>query len=550
MSAFRTLFMMQLKEKTLRGSSRSAGRTALRIIFAVVGFAAVMAIAYLVFFLCSYLRLFSALGTIPPSVMSFIFFVMLVFTLITATVSLCRTLFQSADNQMLITFPVSPSTIYMSKICVSFVQEARRTFYFMIPIFFAYGVISAMPWYGYFWVFAMFMIFTAFVVMVSGFLALPVHYIAVFFKKFKAVGYVLGVILLAAVVVFVVWLIGLIPEDLNLIASWSDISQYLRKFLDWFYDHFYFCYAFVSFMCGKAVGITYSFISELTYIVLLVIIGSTAVFAAVNYVVSRYAYAKIAGREFEFNKKQTKKERKNRRRGALASNLRYDGKRTLMQGNLLTSLIAVVIIAPVSILLLNALFAAIDKRLLGDYLAVSFNVLIILLFATSSNVWVSAIYSRDGDALALYKTRPKKAFRALAGRLDASVISTILVVVPATVIFFTQVSFGAWDAAAIMVTLLSVTFGHLLWSAEMDYMNPKPQIYQTSGNAGINPNEIKSIALSFVLSIATMGIFIFFLMDGAKYAYLKILIFALVFIAYRVIAFKFKSRRLYEGGES
>ncbi|MCD8205211.1 MAG: hypothetical protein LUD29_01150 [Clostridia bacterium] len=537
---------MQLREKIDIGCLKSFKKTLFKVIFAVVLFAAVMGIAYLVFFLCRYLRLFSPLGNIPPSFMALVFFVMLVFTLVTSTIALCKTLFQSSDNQMLMTFPVSPSAVYLSKICVAFIGEARRTFYFLIPIFFAYAAICRLVWYAYFWIFAMLIVFSAFVVMVSGFLALPVHYIAVFLKKFRSVRYAIIALLLVALVAFVVWLIGLIPEDINLITGWSTVAEYLRKFLSWFCDAFYFCYAFVLFLCGEAVGFSEKFFSSISYTVLLIILGSIAVFALLNFIVSRYAYAKIAGREFEHNKKIVRKERRNKRRGKLSSFVRYDGKRTLMDGNLLASLIAVIIIAPVSILLLNALFAAISKRLLGEYLAISFNVLIILLFATSSNVWVSAIYSRDGDALALYKTRPQKAFRALSNRLIISLISSVLVVLPSTLIFFAETRFGIIDALAIVLTEFSVTLGHLLWSAEMDYLNPKPQIYQTSGNAGINPNEVKSIALSLFLSLVTMGVFIFFLMEGTLYAYLKILACALVFVIYRIVVFKFKSRRLYE----
>lgn len=546
MAAFRTLFSMQLKEKLDTSCLKSFRKTLFRAIFAVLIFAAVMGIAYLVFFLCRYLRLFSPLGNIPSSFMALVFFVMLVFTLVTATISLCKTLFQSSDNQMLMTFPVSPSTVYLSKICVSFIWEARRTFYFLIPIFFAYAIICRLSWYAYFWIFAMLIVFTAFIVMISGFLALPVHYIAVFLKKFRSVRYILIALLLAALVVFIVWLIGLIPEDLNLITSWSTVAEYLRKFLNWFCDAFYFCYAFVCFLCGEAAGFSTKLFSNLSYIVLLVILGSIAVFTLINYIISKYAYAKIAGREFEFNKKAVIKERKNRKRRKIASFIRYDGKRTLMDGSLLASLVAVIIITPVSILLLNSLFAAISKRLLGEYLAISFNVLIILLFATSSNVWVSAIYSRDGDALALYKTRPQKAFNALCNRLIVSLISSVLIVLPATFIFFAETRFGLIDAIAIVLTELSVTLGHLLWSAEIDYLHPKPQIFQTSGNAGINPNEVKSIALSLCLSLVTMGIFIFFLIEGTRYAYLKILGCALVFVIYRIIVFRFKSRRLYE----
>ncbi|MCD8206019.1 MAG: hypothetical protein LUD29_05345 [Clostridia bacterium] len=538
--------MMQLKEKIDFSSANSLRKLIFKAVFAVVTFLAVMAIAYVVYFVCIYLRLFSPLDHLPVSVMSVVFLLLLVFSLVTCTITLSKTLFLSKDNQFLMTFPVHASTVYLSKVCVSFVYEIRRTFYFLMPIFFAYAIISGLPWFSYFWITFMLILFTGLMVVFAAFLAFPINYIVQFFKKNRTARYVGVIILLAGVVALVVWLIGLIPADINLIRSWSKISQYLTQFLNWFTKGFYFCYAFVMCLCGSDASYSTKFFDSNTWIVLAVVVGGIILFALINMVISRYAYAKTADKQYEFNKKQSVRDKRNRRMSKTASSLYYDSKRMLSENNLLSASIAVIIITPLCTLLLNAVFAAISKRVVGDYLAISFNILVILLFATSSNVWVSSIYSRDGESLAVHKTKPVKSFPALFEKLFVSMLSTVLVVVPASVIFLVEADMGALDSVLIILTELAVAFGHLFWSAEIDFMNPKPQVYSTSGAAGVNPNEVKSIALSFFLSIITMGVFLFFLMYDASYVYIRVFILAAIFVAYRLIVFKFKSRVMYE----
>ncbi|MCD8200659.1 MAG: hypothetical protein LUD47_01120 [Clostridia bacterium] len=547
MNAFKTLFVMQLRQKIDMSSANSPKKIVFKTVFALLIFLAVMAIAYVIFFLFIYLHLFSPLDYLPVSVMSVVFLLLLVFSLITCTVSLCKTLFTSKDNQFLITFPVQPSTIYLSKVCVSFVYEMRRTFYFLMPIFIAYAVITALPWYAYLWIIFMLTVFTAFMVVFAAFVALPVYYIVQFFKRHRAVKYVVGFALLAALVVFVVWLIGLIPSDINLIRSWSNVSEYLRQFLNWFTTKgFSFCYFFAECLCGPDVAYTGKFFTGTTFIVLGVLVAGIIIFALVDLVISRFVYSRVAERQYEFNKKLWGRRGADRQMRKGASSFRYDGKRTLLDGNMLAAVIAVIIITPVTVLFINAVFAAISKRVIGDYLAMSFNVLIVLLFSTSSNVWVSSIYSRDGEALAVHKTKPVKATAALMERLSMSIMVTFLVVVPASVIFLAEAGAAPGESVLVIATELAVSLGHLFWSAEMDAVNPKPQVYSTSGAAGVNPNEVKSVALSFFLSIITMGVVLFFLMYDPGYVYVRTLILAGIFLAYRVGVFAYKSRVVYE----
>ncbi len=362
-----------------------------------------------------------------------------------------------------------------------------------------------------------------------------------------AVKIALAIILSLILIAIVIFIITLIPENINLINGWTRVSSVMRRFLQWFAKYFYIFYAFTQFLCGTFSGLTNTFFTNLSWEVLLVLLACIVVFFIINILISRYLYLRVAIRGKEGTSTENKKEKKNRVRKGFLSSVYYESKRMLSSGGNLASLIAVLIAMPLMIWLLNAIYAAIATRLLGDYLTICFNILIVTVFTTSSNVWIASIYSRDGDALSLSRSFPTSYTRSLLPRLVLPIFTTLLTCIPASVIFLVQIdTMTTRNMILIIFTIAMICVGHLLWSAEMDFTNPRPDLFRTSGNAAINPNEAKSIGLSFGLSLILMGLAFFFLMfTNSNTAYLICFILALVFFAYRIFVFFYKGRGLF-----
>ncbi|MCD8201153.1 MAG: hypothetical protein LUD47_03695 [Clostridia bacterium] len=546
MATFKTLFMMQVREKFDWSFLKSPKQIAYKVIMAILGFAVITAFVYFVLWFCQYLNLFSSLGTVPLSVMGVLFLILFIFTLATCTVSLSRDLYRSKDNQVLLTYPVSPNMVFLSKMLVTFISEVKRTFYFLMPVFIAYAILAKLIWVAYIWIPVMLIITTVFTVVFAGFLSLPINYVAWYFKKHPSVRIITLAVIVAAIIALLIYVITLIPSNINLISSWSRVSEVINNFLNWFSKNFYGCIAYVSFLCGKSYMYQITFFSNFSYLVFICLIGLIAVFAALDVWISRKAYVKVIQREFEFDKKVVKEAKPNVRRSRFMSTFFYDGKRMLLDGSLLSNLISVIIVTPIVVLLLNVVFAAIRTRAIGQHLVVMFNMLIIMLFAMSSNVWTSSIYSRDGNALLLEKTKPNKSFNILFTRLMVPIVSSLLVVLPSSIIFIYNAKIGVLDGFLIILIELLLVYGHLLWSAEMDFLDPKTNLFQTSGSAARNPNETKSLVLSFVLSILGALLVFLFLQVTPRLEYLRVLPFVVIFAGYRIISFRYKSELFLE----
>lgn len=550
LNKFKTLFLMQLKERLNLSFLKNKKQLLFKVIFAILGFVVVTAVAYLVLWLCQFLNIFSALNRIPISVMAVVFFVIFVLNLFTCTVGLSKTLFYSKDNQMLVTFPVNGNLIYLSKMLVYYINEIKRTFTFVIPIFFAYGLLSALPFMYFIWMPIMLVIFAAIPVLIGGLLSFPMHYVLKFLRRFPLVKTISALILVGGLVVGAVFLIEAIPENINLIESWTAVSRAMRSFLSWFSDAFYIFYAFTIFLCGKFENLQSVLFTEYSWIVLLIMLAVILVLVGLNYLISRPLYLRSISKQFEFDVKNKKVKHFNIKRNSFVSTSIYESRRLVRDNGVLSTAIATLVITPIAILLLCSIYAAINTRAMGDFFVIGFNILIILLFIMASNIGVSSIYSRDGEAMFLNKTKPQKPYKILFPRLFFNSVISVIILTISAPIFFVNSTLSAGNAILAYFMMLFLILAHILWSAELDFLNPQTVRMRTEGILSGNPNEVKSTILAFALSAVAFGLILFFLMDGGNFVWLKLFFIALALLLLRGWMFYYKSKVLFKEIES
>mgnify|MGYP005791797573 FL=1 len=545
MDQFKTLVIMQLKEKIDLSFLKSKKQLLFKVIFALLGFVAITALAYVVLYIFQRLNIFSAINHLPLSLMSVIFLIMFLFSLFTCMVGLSKTLYYAKDNQIFLTYPVNSSTLFLSKLVVYYINEVKRSFTFVVPIFFAYGMLSGLPAYYYLWLIVMITIYTLIPVLIGALLSLPVNFIMRFLNRYPVIKYILLLAILALIITMVVFALTAIPEDINLIQGWRSISQAIREFLAWFSDKFFIFYAFIIFLCGQYENLRVNFFTEYPYIVLLVMLAVIAVLVLLNFLISRPLYLKMASRQFEFDKNFRKKSKPNYNYNGFFSSCLYESKKSIRNPSVLTVTTATAIIAPIAILLLNTIYSAINTRLMGDYLTISFNILVILLFILAHNISVSYIFSRDGRANVLNKTKPKKPLQILLPYLFYNFVTSTLILIVTSSIFLSSSRLGA-NGILIFFILWFIMLAHLLWSAEFDFLHPKGDKYALEGSATVNSNEVKSTILAFALSLIFFGLVLFFLMDGLGGVWIKLFVLSLAFLLLRIYLFYYKTKVLYK----
>jgi hypothetical protein len=119
----------------------------LSVLSALLKFAAVVGLCYAFLIVSKLLGLFSFAGRpIPDTVISLIFSVMLLMSVISCTVGLTKSMYYARDNAVLLTLPCPSLHVYLSKLIIFFifeVNEPSSTDSFWIFVVVTYAIMPA-----------------------------------------------------------------------------------------------------------------------------------------------------------------------------------------------------------------------------------------------------------------------------------------------------------------------------------------------------------------------------------------------------------------------
>lgn len=545
MHTLKPLIAMQLKDKINASNKHSWKVVLFRIIFAIIKFALITTVIYVGFSILSILRLIDLTSGIPDKFLGLIFTLMMILSIITCTIGLVKTLYFAKDNQLLLTLPTNRENIFFSKIVVFYLYECLKNITYFLPLFIALGMINGYAFYFYIWIIIALIWVTALSVMLGALLSIPAMYIAIFFQNFKALQYIVIVTLLTLGVWGVIYIISLIPNNFNMIESWGTTFWKIQDFLNDFEKIFIPFYWVLESVVGNRYGVSHTMFYKEQWFCVLGVLGAIALLIGLCYLVVRPLYFHIASSPFEYKKVSIKNKKKNIKINSFWSAVNKEILIIFRTPEKLYSLLGVAIGMPIAILLLNKIFNAMDTRITGAYMAVTFNMLMILLFALSSNVTSARIYSEEGNSSYLIKTNPKPYAKSLVAKLIPNAIVMTFSIL-ATVIVYSQFSMKFVSIPLMFLTIILLYIGHLLWSAELDFMNPQNSFYATTGTHTNNPNEIKSTIYAFVISIITAGFTFFLLNENFKTFWIKALLLALIFCGFRIYSYFTKIKVYYK----
>ena len=196
-------------------------------------------------------------------------------------------------------------------------------------------------------------------------------------------------------------------------------------------------------------------------------------------------------------------------------------------------------ILPFVLLIISAIFVRIDRNDLGVSMTYGFIGLITLIMLSASNTASATAISSEGTEFALLKTAPGKTSNIVWAKI---LINAILSFISLTITFILLSIFldefvvqsRLW---IVYVFVLLIDIGLILWSIQLDILNPNMKEYANSQNRG----EIKNFSTSILIGVIVSSIFsaILILIYISK---LDISIIAIVLIG---LALLFDGGRLY-----
>lgn len=567
MKQIKTLVLMQLRDKIDLSWTKTRKGRIHTIVTSILKFAFITVLYAAVLYAASLLNL--VYYSDMPQIMTLVITIVMVLLLITNTVGLTKSLYFAEDNKVLITLPVSNNKIFVSKLLVFFFYELKRSFSFTIPIILGCALNiylkGYLPLITFVWMIIPMILIVALPVLIGALLSIPALY---GYRLINKVGFLKVFLFLAALAAYVATLLSvtrIIPRSLDMVNQWPEFRTAIITFLSDFESKNVVVTWITRTLIGEKALSGIFGVKLLTVGKVAILFAVCIVLYVIGYFVSRPLFFIMMSKSFEFNKDKGK-EKKNRKHLPFVSFNIKEFKVSIRSVEVSINYLLVYITVPILILILNQIFIAIDKSLFGVYMSYAFNILIIVLPLLLSNSLVATLYSKEGRAGYVKKTKPVNPVKPLIAKLTFNIVCVIPSVV-FSVLFFSSytnicaasnpellIPLGMTNTIILIISILLLYYAHLFCSATLDIMNPLNELYATSGTVDNNENENKASIIAFVLSIIFAG-FSFILFNeaitsnnGLSTVCYKLLFIASLFALYFISNFFLKIKAFYAQG--
>lgn len=503
MNKLKALVLMQIRDKLDFSWWNNKKSRIQKIVLSILQFVLITGLGYGLLFIMQFFGIFVYSEIIDVMIVFLV--IMILFSTISATLGLEKSMYLADDNKVLATFPVSGGLLFFSKLIVYYFYEIKKSFSLLIPISLSFlilafqnGVISFIP-FLWMWIPMLFIILLP--VLIASFLSIPILYIDLFFKKYPVVEAIIVLIIVGLGIWGIVSLINLIPEDIDIVNNWQSIRVAVHKFLVGFQNYsFPLSYLVYTIVGSYHLGSLNYALDGVSFLSLGILILAIIVLIGLAYLIIKPIFFNMLTKSFEFDKNIINKEIENKVHKPFISfvnkEFRINFRTVEFSGNYL----AIYIIIPVLILLLNNIFGAMNTKLNGVIMTYAFNMLLILLPLLASNSMIATLYSKEGRAGYIKKTKPINPFTPLVSKLLFNLIFSIPSIVISVSIFASFSQLNVWMAIILSLAILLIQYAHIFYSATLDIMNPQNEQYATIGEEISNPNENKSTIMAFVFS--------------------------------------------------
>ena len=542
------LVKMQLKEKLnfKRLDLKDIGlfHILLSVLVAVLKFAFVTVLCAAFLIVAKFLGLFSLTGTVPSSVISIIFSVMLLASIVSCTAGLTKAMYYSRDNTVLLTLPCRPIQVYLSKLIIFFIFEIKRNFGFMVPLFIAYFYTHNYDFKFYPWMLVCFVFISLFTVSVGALLSIPTMWFCNFFRQYRRLQITCLVLIVTASVAALVFAISIIPENIDIIGTWGTTFWKIQDFLSAYTSNFSLIYGITLMMLGVTSNLVTTLPFLPTLVRFLTLVGATAFLLLLGLIIVRPLFYSMASKPFEYLKRQIK-EKPNKVRSRRHAAVYTEFLIAVKNSDRIFTNVGIFISIPILTFLLNKIFLAMNTKTLGNHMIVAFNILIILLVALNANCSSASIFSRDGRSSYLIKAQPSKYPILVLSKLLPNTVFMVGSLILTLVVLLVTLPITFADAFTLMAGLGCIYLTHMLYSAELDLMNPQIELYATIGNDDNNPNETKSTVTAFLIAFLVTAAMLLLLIENAgPYTYLKLFFVAFAAMCCKTFVF-FQKLKLY-----
>ena len=451
-----------------------------------------------------------------------------VLSIVTAVSGLMTDVYKSKDNQILLTLPAKNDEIFLSKLIVYYINEFKRNFFFLFPFLLAYGYMARMNFGFYVHLIPMTFILPFISVFLASIIALIIILIKSFLQKHQWLSFSLITSLIVSSFFLVYYLVGFIPENIRIVQLYNSFIVGLTKFMQQVASVGFIYTNIGKLMNGQAVLINYLLVF-LTIIILL----------AINYLVSRPLFFLLTSKTNEFSRTKKHKASSGKSKGLFWTFLRKEIIIAKRSPNELLSNYAIIIALPLIMFVLNTIYMGMNRSTLGNQFILIFNILITLLLVTASNTASAVSITTEGFEFVLLKTAPSKTKQVAWAKMTFNFVFTSVLLLISFILFKTALPvFNQTDIWLLFVFAFFFNASQILWSFQIDILNPKLSDYAATGSLSNNDNITKALSNGLIASLFFTVISIFVFIVFKPIAWIILIVIGILWFAFRFWSFK------------
>ena len=435
------------------------------------------------------------------NLLTLVIFATQVLSIISCTVSLSDTLYISKDNQMLMTYPVKHIFIYISKLLVVYILELYKSLMFTFPLFMAYGLMAGgILNVNYVVSLVFFSIFLPLVpVLIGAIVSIPVVLISKLLKRVPFIKGIMTVAIFVGLALLTGLVVKLLPDEIRLVALWN---SFLKAFEGVVANVNKF--SLYSMFVGRALYSNQPVLNNIYFY--LTLLGVLTVGIAL----SLPLFFKLASSAQENSIDKKHSSRNVVHKSTFFTFMRKELLLSIRNMNDFSSNYLFLFVMPFVLILMTSIYVRIDRNPLGYSMTYAFCGLLALLMLSASNTASATAISSEGTEFTLLKTAPGKTSNIVWAKVlingILSFISLIISFILLGLFLGDKVNTGQLWLVFTFVVLIDI--GLILWSIQLDILNPSMKEYATTQNRGDVKNFSTSITIGIVASVIFSSIMI------------------------------------------
>ena len=517
------LVLLQAGEK-FRGVQKGQGKQAVfKVFLKVLAAIAVTAVLYFVF---NYLKTDFAFS-FDKQLFTTVLFLTQLISIVTCIGSMMDVLYNSKENTMLLAFPCNYNEIFISKIIVFALEEIRKSCFFILPFLLSYGFVSGAGAAYWAQLIPLWMFLVLFPVLFSAIISIPAIFLKKFLENHTVIFVAVLILLLGGIFALVIYVLSKVPTPLRLLVLYRSFMKAFRAILIKINK-----YALFYQLIGKGM------FGEMIYVTLPVTIVIFLATMLLCFFVAMPFYFKAASSSTEHSTSGKHRVGKTRINNLFMTFFRKEVKLMFRSSKSLTSAISIVLIFPVISYILNFIVAAIRTNIYGDYMTIAFNLMITLSLLSTYNANCAAAISQEGSEFAVLKAAPSNTTLATWAKLAVTMLVDFLAVASMCVVVALTTTLATKEIILMFAVIVPVSLGNILWSFQIDLLNPKINDYAVKGDAVVdNPNIAKALIIGFLISTLIGVITLLLLIDSYRSGWVRALVISYVYFLIRLFLY-------------